>query len=73
MESKEVRCGRNYSQQKRGIAAGHMRVVDYISSRILAKVSCSLALPSPDNSFVCVNSLQLLFCSTQVSSPRIKI
>ena len=28
-----------------------MGVVDYISSRILAKVSCSLALPTPDDHF----------------------
>ena len=55
MESKEVRRRRNHNQWKRGIAAGQVRVVDYISSRILTKVSYSLALPSPDNSFVCAN------------------
>ena len=70
--NKEVRCGRNHSQRKRGNAAGHVRVVDYISPRFLAKISCSLALPTPNNSFVCANTLLLLFCSTQVSSPRIK-
>ena len=43
-----------------GIAAGHVRVVDYINSQILAKVSSSLALPSPDNFFVCANSPRLL-------------
>ena len=63
---------RNHGLQKRGIAAGHVRVVDYVSSWISAKVSCSLALLSPDNSFVCANSLRLLFCSTQVSLPKIK-
>ena len=73
MESKEVRCGRNHSYRKRGIAASHVRVVDYVSSRISAKVSCSLALPSPDSSSVCANSLRLIFCSTQVSLPKIKI
>ena len=31
MESKEVTHGRNHNQWKRGIAAGHVRVVDYIS------------------------------------------
>ena len=49
MENKEVRRGRNHNQWKRGIAAGHMGVVDFISSRILAKVSCSLALSTPDD------------------------
>ena len=73
MENKEVRHGRNHNQWKRGITAGHVEVVDYMSSRILAKVSCSLALPTPDNPFVWANSLQLLLCSTQVSSSRIKI
>ena len=72
MESKKVRYGRNHGLRKRGIAAGHVRVVDYVSSRISVKVSCSLALPSPDSSSVCANSLRLLFCSTQVSSPKIK-
>ena len=61
----------NQWKQKRGIATGHVTVVDYVSSRISAKVSCSLALPSPDSS-VSANSLRLLFCSTQVSSPKIK-
>ena len=51
MDNKEVRRGRNHNQWKRGIAAGHVGVVDYISSRILAKVSCSQALPTPDDPF----------------------
>ena len=46
MENKEVRRGHNHNQLKRKIAAGHVVVVNYMSSRILAKVSCSLALPS---------------------------
>ena len=50
MEIKEGRRGRNHSQRKSGIAAGHVRVVDYISSRISAKVSGSLALPSSESS-----------------------
>ena len=49
-----------------------MRVVDYVSSRISAKVSCSLAFSSPDSSSVCANSLRLFFCATQVSSPKKK-
>ena len=73
MENKEVRCGCKHNQWKRRIAAGHIGVVDYISSWILAKVSCSFALPTPDDPFVCVNSMQLLFCYTQVSLSRIKI
>ena len=73
MENKDVRHRRNPDQGKRGIAAGHVGIVDSISSRILAKVSCSLALLTPDDPFVCANSLQLLFCSSQVSSSRIKI
>ena len=40
---------------------------------ILTKVSCSLAFLSPNNSFVCTNSLRLFFCSTQVTSTKIKI
>ena len=57
-------------QWKRKIAAGRMRVVDYISSRILAKLICSLALPILDDPFMCANSLRLLFCSTHVSLSR---
>ena len=73
IENIEVRWGHNHDQWKRKIAAGHVRVWDYISSRILAKGGCSQALPTPDVPFVCVNSLGLLSCSTQVSSSRIKI
>ena len=47
IENKEVRRGRNNNEWKRGIAAGHEGVVHYISSWILPKVSCSLALPTP--------------------------
>ena len=55
-KAKKWDMGVTMVNEKRGIAAGHVRVVDYVSSRISAKVSCSLALPSPDNSFVCANS-----------------
>ena len=71
-KAKKWDVGVTMVNKKRGIAAGHARVVDYFSSRISAKVSCSLALPSPDNFFVCANSQRLFFCSTQVSSPKIK-
>ena len=66
MENKEVRRGRNHNQWKRGIVVGHVGVIDYISSRILAKVSCSLALPTPDDSFVWVNSLIALLLHTSI-------
>ena len=56
MENQEVRRGHNRNQLKRGIAAGHVGVVDNRSCRILAKVSCSQALPTPDDPFVCVNT-----------------
>ena len=58
---------------ERGVAAGHVGVVDYIIFWVLAKVSCLLALQTPEELFVCANSLRLHFCSTQVSSSRIKI
>ncbi len=32
----------------------------------MAKVSCSLALPTPDDLFVCANSLRLLFCFSAI-------
>ena len=73
MENKEVRRGHNHNQWKRRIVAGHVGVVDYISSQILTKVSCSLALPTPDDPFACMNSLELLFYSAQVSLSRRKI
>ena len=38
-----------------------MSVVDYVSSRISAKVSCSLARPSPDSSSVCTRTLRDCF------------
>ena len=52
MENKEVRHGHNHNQWKIRIAAGHMGVIGCINSQILTKVSCSLALPSPDNPFM---------------------
>ena len=59
-KAKKWDVGITMVNEKRGIAAGRVRIVDYVSSRISAKVSCSLARPSPDSSSVCANSLRLL-------------
>ena len=67
MELKEVRRGRNHNQWKRRTAAGHVEVVDYISSRILVKVCCSQALPTPvDPIRVCELSTIALLLHTSI-------
>ena len=71
MENEEVRHVRHHNQWKRGISAGHMGVVDYISSRILAKVSCSRTLLTSDDPFECVNDMWLLHTNLIVKNKNI--